>query len=322
MKKMKRKLIGMMVILGIILLLGWPVQSAEYPTKPIYLVTPWGAGGAIDTITRALAHAAKKYLDQPVIVENKTGGGGTVGTSYVLTKPPDGYTLGITSLPPTLVSYHMGKLDFHPLNDFTYVMRVCGYFFGICVQADAPWKTIQEFIRHCKANPQKVSYASSGVGATGHIAMEEFAFLAGLQLMHIPYKGGDTNTALLGGHVEALSDAAWAPLVDAGRFRLLAIYGDQRSPRYPEVPTVKECGFDMVVTSPIQIFGPKGLPKPIVGKLHDAFKKAMDDSGFHNALSKYNMPVLYLNSEDCQKAVSRDLERYGKLVQKLGLEKK
>lgn len=319
---MKRKLIGMTVILGIILLLGLPAQSAEYPTKPIYLVTPWGAGGAIDAATRSLANAAKKYLGQPVITENKTGGGGTVGTVYVLTKPPDGYTIGITSLPPTLVSYHMGTLNYHPIDDFTYIIRVCGYFFGICVRADAPWKTIQEFIQYCKDNSGKVSYASSGVGSTGHIAMEEFASLAGIELLHVPYKGGDTSTALLGGHVEALSDAAWAPFVEAGRFRLLATYGIERSPRYPQVPTVKEIGYDMVRPSPIQIFGPKGLPKPIVKQLHDAFKKSLDDPGVQAAFDKFNMPTLYLNSEDCEKAVRQDLESFGKLVQKLGLEKK
>lgn len=310
---------GFMVAMGLLHFLGFTSMGAEYPTKSIYLVTPWGAGGAIDTATRSLANAAKKFLGQPVIAENKTGGGGTVGTIHVITKPPDGYTIGITSLPPTLVSYHIGRLDFHPVDDFTYIIQVCGYFFGICVQADAPWKTIQEFIQYCKTNPAKVSYASSGVGSTGHIAMEEFASLAGIELLHVPYKGGDTSTGLLGGHVEALSDASWAPYVEAGKFRLLATFGKERSPRYPQVPTVRELGYDMVRPSPIQIFGPKGLPNLIVKKLHDAFKKSLDDPAVQTAFNKFNMPTLYLNSEDCRKAVSQDLEIYGKLVQKLGL---
>jgi tripartite-type tricarboxylate transporter receptor subunit TctC len=322
MNRTKRKWVGLLTILGFFFILIHPLSAEEYPTKPIYFVTPWGAGGALDAVMRSYANVVKKSLGQPVIAENKTGGGGVVGTVYVLTKPPDGYTIGITSLPPTLVSYHMGTLDYHPVDDFTYIIRVCGYFFGICVRADSPWKTVQEFIQYCKANPGKVSYSSSGVGSTGHIIMEEFAFLAGIEVVHVPYKGGDTSTALLGGHVEALSDAAWAPYVEAGKFRLLATFGSQRFPRYPQVPTAKELGYDMVRPSPIQIYGPKGLTKNIVNKLHDAFKNSMDDPGVQAALNRFNMPNLYLNSEDCEKAVRQDLESFGKLVQKLGLQKK
>jgi tripartite-type tricarboxylate transporter receptor subunit TctC len=326
MRQGTRKLAGPVgtTVLGVTLLflLGTPAFPAEYPSKPVYLVAPWGAGGAIDAAMRAYANALKKPLGQPVIVENKTGGGGVVGTVYVLTKPADGYTIGITSLPPTLVSYYMGTLDSHPVDDFTYIARVCGYFFGICVRADAPWKTIQEFVQHCKANPGKVTYSSSGMGSTGHIAMEEFASLAGVELLHVPYKGGDTSTALLGGHVDALCDAAWAPYVEGGRFRLLANFVDKRHPRYPEVPTAKELGYDMVRPSPIHVYGPKGLPRNIVNRLHDAFKGSMDDPGVQNALNKFNMPPLYLNPEESEKAIRQDFDAFGKLVQKLGLRKR
>jgi len=322
MNKEMKKSMCVIIFVWVILFVVFPSMAAEYPSKPVTIVPPWGAGGAIDTISRALAQATKTHLGQPIIVENKPGGGGTVGTSYVLTKPPDGYILGITSLPPTLVSYFMGKLDFHPVDDFTYIMRVCGYFFGIVVRVDAPWKNIQEFIEHCKSNPGKVSYASSGVGSTGHAAFEEFASLAGIKLMHIPYKGGDTNTALLGGHVDAISDASWHPLVEAGKFRLLAIYVEKRSPRYPNIPTVKELGYNMVRPGPINLFGPKGLPKPIVKTIHDAFKMGMNDPIFASALEKFNMPALYLNTEECEKAVRADFEPFKKLVENLGLAKK
>ncbi len=311
-----------LITMFILFVVATPAAPAEFPNKPLYLVAPWGAGGAIDAAMRAYANALKKPLGQPVIAENRTGGGGVVGTVYVLTKPPDGYTIGITSLPPTLVSYYMGTLDSHPLDDFTYIARVCGYFFGICVRADAPWKTIQEFVQYAKANPGKVSYSSSGMGSTGHIAMEEFASLAGIELVHVPYKGGDTSTALLGGHVEALCDAAWAPYVEAGRFRLLANFVDKRHPRYPHVPTVKELGYDMVRPSPIHVYGPKGMSRNIVARLHGAFKGVMDDPGVQNALTKFNMPSLYLDPEDSEKAIRQEFESYGKLVQKLGLRKR
>lgn len=324
MHMIKNKLVGLMMSICLVLFLGLPSLASEYPTRPISVIVPYVAGGSVDAIARPLANAAKKYLGHPIIVEDKPGGAGIVGTKLVITKPPDGYTIGITSLYPILISYHMEKLDFHPVNDLTYIMRLSGFLFGVAVRADSPWNTIQEFIQYARANPQKISYATAGVGSTGHINMEELASLAGIQLIHVPYRSGaESNTALLGGHVEALSDATWHPFVDAGKFRLLLIYGNQRSPRYPRVPTITEIGLGMAARpAPIVMFGPKALPKAIVKKLHDAFKMAMEDSEFHAAVKTFNMSVIYLNSEDCEKSAREDLEPIGKLVQKLGLQKK
>jgi len=321
--QMKSKLAGLLSI-SLVLALGFPAMAAEYPTKPITLVIPYPAGGSTDLTGRALANAAKKYLDQPIIVENKSGGGGTVGPSLVITKPPDGYTIGIITSSPT-IAYHMGKLNFNPIDDLTHIMRWGGYLFGLVVQTESQWKTIQEFLQYSKENPRKVSYGSPGVGTPPHLAMEELASLAGaIQWIHVPYKGGaESNTGLLGGHVEGVSDSSgWAHLVDAGKFRLLVTYGYQRSTRYPQVPTLKEIGYDMVSPGPIGLIGPKGMPKPIVEKLHDAFKKAMDDSEFQAVMKKLDMTMLYLNSEDYEKYVRQDSERIEKLVQKLGLRKK
>jgi len=324
MRNLESNFIGMLLVAGLITILVIPSMAAEYPTKPITLIMPWPAGGSTDLVGRALVNAAKKYIGQPIIVENKPGGGGTVGTSFILTKPPDGYTIGINSCNTVIISYHMGKLDFHPINDFTYIMRLCGYLYGLVVQADSPWKTIQDFIQSARSAPQTISYGTSGIGSSGHLSMEELAYTAGVRLIHVPYKGGaECTTALLGGHVDAVSDSSgWASLVDGGKFRLLVIYSEQRSPRYPKVPTVKESGFDVVWAGPIAVFGPKGMPTPVVKKLHDAFKKAMDDPEYQAVLKRFDMPPLYMNSEDCRKDVHQNLERIGNLVQKLGLQKK
>jgi tripartite-type tricarboxylate transporter receptor subunit TctC len=155
--------------------------------------------------------------------------------------------------------------------------------------------------------------------------MEELASLAGgIQFVHIPYKGGaESNAGLLGGHVDSVSDSSgWAPLVDAGKFRLLVTYGYQRSARYPQVPTLKEVGYNMVSPGPIGLIGPKGIPKPIAAKLHDAFKKATDDPDYKAIMKKLDMNFLYQNSEDYEKYVREDFDRVGKLVKKLGLDKK
>ena len=322
MKRVNRKRVGFVMTICLILAFGWPAMAAEYPTKPITLVIQYPPGGSTDLTARALANAARKYLGQPIICENKSGGGGTVGVALVAAKPADGYTIGIVSSSPT-IAYHMGKLNFNPIDDLTHILRWAGYLFGTVVQADSPWKTLPELINHVKQHPKTVCYGSPGVGTPPHLAMEELSSLAGMQLLHMPYKGiAENNAALLGGHIDVISDSSgWAPLVDAGKFRLLATYGYQRSARYPQVPTLRESGYEMVSPGPIGLIGPKGLPKPMIQRLHDAFKKAMDDPDFLAVMKNFDMSTLYLNSEDYEKFVRQDSARIQQLVQKLGLNK-
>jgi tripartite-type tricarboxylate transporter receptor subunit TctC len=321
----RRKFLGMGLLIILSLVLGWgiPSPAQDYPNKPITFVIPYLAGGSTDLTGRALAMAAKNYLKQPIICENKAGGGGTVGPTLVVSKPPDGYTIGISHGAVT-IAWHMGKLNFNPLEDTTPIIRYSAYVFGLVVRADAPWKTIQELVQYAKQNPQKVSYGSPGVGTNPHLALEDLSMLTGIQLIHMPFKGGaESNTALLGGHVDAVSDgASWGPLVDAGKFRLLVTYGEQRMARYPTAPTFKEAGYDLIYSSPLQIVGPKGMPKPIVAKLHDSFKKAMEDQDYLSVLKKYDMTVSYLSPEGLDKAVRQESEQIKRVVQKLGLDKK
>jgi tripartite-type tricarboxylate transporter receptor subunit TctC len=316
--------IGLMLTIILVMALAVPVLASDYPTKPITLVIPYPAGGSTDVTGRVLAAAAKRYFGQPVIVENKGGGGGTVGPNLVISKPPDGYTLGIMASTTVTISWHMGKMNFNPIEDVNHIMRYTGYLYGFVVRADSPWKTLQDFVKYAKENPGKVTYGTTGVGTGPHLAMEQLSYLAGMQLVHVPYKGGaECNTALLGGHVDSVSDStSWGPLVDAGKFRLLTVYTASRSARYPQVPTLKELGFDMVFPSPLEIMGPKALPQPIVQKVLDSFKKALDDPEYQAVLKKYDMATTFLNSEDCEKADRSEAEELKKIVQKLGMYKK
>ncbi len=321
----KRKLTGLLTI-GLLLALGFSALAAEYPTKRITLVIPFMAGAGTDLTGRALATAAKKYLGQPIICENIAGGGGTVGPTLVVKKPADGYTIGITASNTVNINWHMREMDFHPLDDVTHIIRVSGILNAIVVRADSQWKTIQEFIQYSKQNPQKISYGSSGVGTPPHLAMEELASLAGgIQWIHVPYKGAaDSSTALLGGHVEAISGSSggWAHLVDAGKFRVLATYAPLRSARYTQVRPLKEIGYALAYSSPLDIMGPKGMPKAVVKKLHDAFKMVIDEPEFQAVLKKIDMFPIYLNSEDLEKASQQEFDHMGQVVQKLGLQKK
>ena len=324
MHPIKNIFLGLIIITsGMVLSLGPFASAAEFPTKPINLIVPWPAGGSGDITARTLAETARKELGQPIIIENKPGAGGNVGATLILTKPPDGYTIGQTSTNALMISYHTGLLNYHPANDMTHIMRSTGLIHGIVVRADSPWMTIQQFIKYSKDNPEKVSYGSPGVTSATRLAMEELATLAGVKWVHLPLKGeAETNAAVLGGHADALANSGWAPLVDAGKLRVLALFGAQRNPRFPTVPTLKEVGYNVVWEAPTGLFGPKGMPKPIVKKLHDAFRKGMDDPKFLNAMKKLEKPITYLNSEDCEKAVRQESERIEKLVKKLGLQKK
>ena len=321
----KRKIVlGMVVGLFCLMFVVASAMAADFPTRPINLIVPWSAGGSGDLISRAIANVAAKELGQPIIVENKPGGGGTVGATLILTKPPDGYTIGFTSTNATITPYYTGIINFHPIHDYTQIMRTGGLLFGLVVRADSPWKTLQEFLEYSKSNPQKVSYGSPGIITTCHLAMEELATLGGdIKWVHMPLKGeAETNSYLLGGHVDASANSGWAPFVDAGKFRALVVFGSQRSPRFPNVPTFKESGYDTVWEGPTGFFGPKGMPKPIVEKLHDALRKGMDDPAYLNILKRLEMTNTYLNPEECEKAVRREAEQIEKYLKKLGMSKR
>ncbi len=319
---MKKNFVVVLAIVASFCVLGSSVWAAEYPTKPINLIIQYPAGGSTDLTARALANAAKKHLGQPVICENKAGGGGTVGVTLTAAKPADGYTIGIVTSSPTM-AFHMGKLNFHPLNDLTPIIRWGNYLFGVTVRSDSKFKTMKEVMEFIKQNPEKLSYGSPGVGTPPHLAVEELSMVAGVKFTHIPAKGiADNNTALLGGHIDLVSDSSgWAPLVDAGKFRLIAIWSEKRCERYPQAPTIKEIGYDVVARSYLGVIGPKGMAKPIVAKLHDAFRKAMDDPEYKSVMKKFDMNDYYLNTEDYAKYMKSDFENIEKLVKKLGLDK-
>jgi tripartite-type tricarboxylate transporter receptor subunit TctC len=213
-------------------------RAQSFPSRPITLICPWPAGGSTDRHMRALAELASKYLGQPVIVENKPGGGGTTGPgTMALTAKPDGYT--ISQYPMGMLRVpHMQKVQWDPLKDFTFMLGVSGYTFGLTVRADSPFKSFKEYIEAARKEPGKIDYGSTGVGTSPHLLMEELAINAKVTLNHIPFKGNaDLQQALLGGHVMAQSDASgWDKYVDGGQMRLLVTFGEKRTKRWPRCP--------------------------------------------------------------------------------------
>jgi len=301
------------------------VWAADFPTKPVTLICAYSPGGTADIVIRALAEATSKHLGQPVVVENKGGGGGSLGpATMAATAKPDGYT--ISQMPVAVFrNPHMMKVTWDPFKDFTYIIHVTGYTFGVVVKADAPWKTWDELVNYAKANPGKVLYNTPGTGSTLHIVMETIGMNKGIRWIHVPTKGGGEETPMvLGGHVTASANSSggWAPQVESGDLRLLATWGDKRMKRFPNVPTLKELGHGIVSTSSFGLAGPKGMDPKVVKILHDAFKKGMDDPAFAKVLDKLDMPLLYLNTEDYNKYNKKIDEEEKAVIEKMRLQKK
>jgi tripartite-type tricarboxylate transporter receptor subunit TctC len=295
-------------------------QSPAYPTRPIKLICPWPAGGATDAVMRAIAESAGKAMGGQMIVENKAGASGMMGPNELVKAAPDGYTLtqltiGIARLP------HMQKMQFDPLKDFTYIINMTGYTFGMVVKADSPIKSIKDLVEYAKANPGKFTYGSPGQGTTPHLAVEEFADKAGIKLQHVPFKGfADGMQAMLGGHTMAHSDSTgWAGQVDAGAARLLATYGSKRTKKWSSVPTLNEVGYDTISESPFGIGAPRGLDPAITRKLHDAFRKTLEDPAVLSAFEKYDQSVIYMNSADYEKFIREQFVKEKVLIERLGL---
>ncbi len=300
-------------------LLASAASAQQFPTKPITLICPFSAGGSTDVVLRAIAPALGKELGQPVIIENRPGAGGTLGAGAMLNTKPDGYTLTAAALGVFRIP-QMQKAPYDPLKDLTYIISVTGYTFGLLVKADAPWKTLAEFVAYAKANPDTVTYGTSGAGTTAHIITEQFALEAGIKLTHIPFKGDTENMAsLLGGHTMALSDSGWAPQVEAGKVRLLATYGSKRTKRWSQVPTLVDAGYKTAADAPVGFAGPKGMDPKVVKILHDAFKKAMEDPKVVEVLERFDQPIIYMNSADYTTFAKKTVEQERVLLNQLGL---
>ena len=301
------------------LLLAFAAQAQSFPAKPITLICPWPPGGSTDVHLRKFAEIAQKHLGQPMVVDNKPGGGGMIGPSQMarLAKP-DGYTL--SQLPITAFRLpHQRQVDWDALKDFTYIIGLTGYTFGVVVKSDSPLKTFQDLIDYARANPGKLAYGSTGAGTSPHLLMEEVAMKTGVQFLHVPFKGNaDSTQALMGGHIMAQSDATgWGRHVDAGTFRLLVTFGEKRTKW--NAPTAKELGIDIVSYSPYGIVGPKGMEPQLVKTLHDAFKKTLDDPEHLKVLQQFDQVYWYKSSEEYAKWAAETLKAERATIERVGL---
>lgn len=306
--------------------LGTPFAAAQadasrFPERPITLMVPWPAGGGTDRHFRVLGNIVSEYLGQSIIIENKPGAGGTLGPgSMALSAKPDGYTLA--QYPMSMLRMPlMNKVQWDPVEDFSFVIGLTGYTFGITVRADSPFQTFDDYIEAARQKPEAINYGHTGRGTTPHLFMERIATSAKVKLSDIGFKGNaEVVQAVMGGHIMALADASgWDQLVDSGKMRLLATLGENRTKRWPDVPTVKELGYEVVSSSPYGIVGPKGMDPAIIKTLHDAFRKAMDDPRHVQVMEQLNQEIWYKNSEDYEAFVRAAQKEETELITRLGL---
>ncbi|MCO6415347.1 tripartite tricarboxylate transporter substrate binding protein [Siccirubricoccus sp. KC 17139] len=298
------------------------LAQPRFPDRPIRLVIPWPAGTSSDAQLRSLAELAGKALGQPVVAENRTGAGGTLGPMTVAQQArPDGYSLTQMHLSVLRRPWMMRTPQWDPVRDFTHIIGLTGWLFGTAIKADSPLQSWADMIAYAKRNPGKLTYSTSGIGTSNHLAMETLQEQAGIELTHVPFRGANEGvTAVLAGQVDMVCDSsAWAPFVESGQMRALSVWTAERASRFPNVPTLKELGHDMEVTSPYGISGPKGMDAGVVRVLHDALKAALFDAENARVRGQFDMPLVYYNTEDYRRFVVERVEYEKAMVRRLNL---
>lgn len=296
-----------------------------WPSRPITMVVPFPPGGQADLAARPIAQALDKLLGRPVVVDNRGGAGGALGNAAVARAAPDGYTLLMTLsslavLPES--SRLFGRAPSYEVSQLAPIARVLADPTLLAVPAKAPWKTLKDFVEDAKARPGLIPYGSSGPYGTLHVAMEMFAVAAGVRLLHVPYRGaGPALTDLLSGQLQAIASAPGVlkPHVDSGALRVLANWGADRIPSFPDLPTFRELGYpDVEFYIWAGLFTPTGLPDAIATRLQAAMKTAMADPEIIKIFEQAGSPPAYQDAADFARFVSADSARLIAATQKIG----
>ena len=326
MKTMKFKTLSMGVCAAVMSVSSLVYAQADYPNRTITLVVPFPPGGVTDIAGREVARNLTKYLNQPVVVENKVGAGGNIGTQYVARSKPDGYTLGLLTVSAMSIAPHVTKnLGFNPSKDFTPLTNVITTDGAIVANVAAPYNTVQELIAFAKANPDKVNYASVGNGSIPHLTAEMFSQRAGIKMTHVPYKGaGPAMQDLLANQIPISFETSLATALNnvaSGRLKILALTGPQRSPAVPNVPTVAESGYpNFSAQGWFGLFGPANLPPNVVAALNKATTDALRDPEVIARFEKLGVRPDPQTPSDFTKFLAAESTKWGNVAKSIKLE--
>jgi len=296
--------------------------ATKYPNRPITYILPVPPGGGPDLSSRVILKEVEKILGQPFIIVNKPGGSFAIGIGAITVAKPDGYTIGYAGHPGMFFAPFMDKVPYHPVKDLKQIVQFGLMNVSVVVKGDSPFKKFEDVIAYARLNPRKLTYGSAGVGTAGHVFMEQVAKKEGVQLTHIPFKGGiEAQTALLGGHILVSTGDINHALFEAGQIRLLLLISERRSTEYPDTPILKEFGYDFPTPWFLNVAGPKGMPDEIVKRLEDAFTLATKEPAFIKGMKDLRLMVVYRNSQELGDYVATNYEIFGRLLKGMGFAK-
>jgi tripartite-type tricarboxylate transporter receptor subunit TctC len=304
-----------------------PLAHAQdkYPSKLITWICPYAAGGNADNRSRQVAKVMQALIGQTIIIDNKAGAGGNIGTEAIAKAKPDGYTIGMGNFAPLAVNHALfKKLNFDPFNDLVPIVLIERGPLVLMVRNESPYKTVKDIVAAAKASPGKLSYASGGIGGTHHLSGALFEHAAGINMIHSPYKSGAAGaTDLMGGQVDMMFEQMYAaaPSLKGGRLRGIAITSKARSALYPDLPTMAESGYPAVEVLNWQgIVGPKGLPADIVKQLNEVGNKALQDAGLRKTILDQGNEVVGGTPQEFAALIRAEAPRWGKVVKDAKIE--
>jgi tripartite-type tricarboxylate transporter receptor subunit TctC len=271
--------------------------QGRFPNRPVRFLIPWAPGGILDGFIRLQGEMFQQEFGQPLIIENRPGARGTLAARALISGTrPDGYTIAHHHLSVIRHPFLTKQPSWDPVNDFTYIMQQTGFVFGHVVHPASGWNSLADMWAAARAKPGELTYGTSGVATTNHLAMEELCAKEGVQMLHVPYRGATENiTAILARQLDVIANAnSWAPNVEAGQLKLLAVWTRTRLRSFPDAPTLSELGYGMVVTSPYGIAGPKGMDPEVTEFLHQAFHRMQQSDRIQAYMARNDMPDEYL----------------------------
>jgi len=298
--------------------------QAQYPERAITMIVPFPPGGVADTVARPVAEALSRELGQSVVIENKAGAGGSVGIGQAARAAPDGYTVlmslsSISILPEA--DKILGRKAAYQIDQFAPIARITADPTVLIVRADAPWKTLQDFVADAKRRPGALNYGSSGIYGSMHVPMEMLKAAAGIELTHVPFTGaGPAVAALLGGQVDAISSGPSSVVqhIQAGKLRALAHWGDTQLAALPQVPTLASQGYDVKFVQWSALFVPAGTPAQAIERLRDAARKIANDPKVRQTILGAGSPVQYMDAPEFAAYWKTDAQAMARAVQRIG----
>jgi tripartite-type tricarboxylate transporter receptor subunit TctC len=314
------------VALALLLLTARPWSAeAQYPDRPVTLLTGYPAGGMVDIVARALVEGLKKKFPKGIAIVTRPGAGGSLAVSELVQARPDGYTIILAPLSTLVIHPQLNDLPYKTPDDYEAIVNVVSFYSLFAVRADAPWKTIQEFIAAGKASPGKLRVGTPGIGTASHLNLEELQRQAGVSYTNVPFSGwGESSPALLGGHIEGLvaQPGEVKPLVEGKKMRVLMVFQAKRHPAYPDAPSTTDMGWGPVSGVLFTFVAPKGTPGPVQKYIHDAVKAAMEESVFVNTIKQRVIDIDYRGGDQLRADLWKEYKYHTEILTRLGMIKK